>query len=147
MMIMSKIRTSVRRSFLFLRHFVLTRVYGMDIRSTAIVSFKARLDKTNPKGIHIGEKTVITTGVVILSHNYVMGDGTYIDTRIGDNVFIGVNSIIMPGVTVGNNIIVGAGSVVTKDIEDFSIVAGNPAALVRTDRSIGAFGLFDKKTK
>ena len=51
---------------------------------------------------------------------------------IGDNVFVGVGSIIMPGVTIGNNVIVAAGSVVTKDVEDGLVVAGNPAKPINT---------------
>lgn len=117
----------------------------MHIHPTALISLKARLDKTNPKGIYIGKKSVITTGVVILTHNYVKGDGTFVDTKIGDNVFIGVNSIIMPGVAIGNNIIIGAGSVVTKDVLDFSIVAGNPARILRKDKNIGEYGQFVNK--
>ena len=139
---MSKIRTLIRRIIIILKHFFQTKVYGMHIHPTALISLKARLDKTNPKGIYIGKKSVITTGVVVLTHNYVMGNGTFVDTKIGDNVFIGANAIIMPGITIGNNIIIGAGSVVTKDVEDFSIVAGNPARFIRKDENIGEYGQF-----
>lgn len=48
-------------------------------------------------------------------------------TRIGNDVWIGTGVTILPGVRIGNGAIVGAGSVITKDVEDFSIVAGNPA--------------------
>jgi maltose O-acetyltransferase len=47
--------------------------------------------------------------------------------KIGDNVFIGAGSIILPNVKIGNNVIIGAGSIVTKDVPDNSLVAGNPA--------------------
>lgn len=46
---------------------------------------------------------------------------------IKNNVYIGNNTLIMPGVTIGNNVIIGAGSVITKSISDNSVVAGNPA--------------------
>lgn len=49
---------------------------------------------------------------------------------IGDNVYIGNCSIILPGVTIGNNVIVGAGSVVTRSIADGQIVGGNPAKVI-----------------
>ena len=55
-----------------------------------------------------------------------------IDVTIGDNVWIGGNVCIMPGVTVGDNVVIGAGSVVTKDIPDSVIAVGNPCRVVRT---------------
>ena len=54
-----------------------------------------------------------------------------IDITIGDNVWIGGSTCIMPGVTIGNNVVIGAGSVVTKDIPDDVIAAGNPARVIR----------------
>ncbi|UUV98212.1 sugar O-acetyltransferase [Vagococcus luciliae] len=50
---------------------------------------------------------------------------------IKDNVWVGANSIILPGVTVGKNAVIAAGSVVTKDVPDNTIVGGNPAKLIR----------------
>ena len=54
-----------------------------------------------------------------------------IDVTIGDNVWIGGNVCIMPGVTIGNNVVIGAGSVVTKDLPDNVIAAGNPCRIIR----------------
>ena len=54
-----------------------------------------------------------------------------IEVTIGDNVWIGGNVCIMPGVTVGDNVVIGAGSVVTKDIPDSVIAVGNPCRIVR----------------
>ncbi len=51
---------------------------------------------------------------------------------VGDNVHIGTNSVIMPGVNVGNNVIIGVGSVVTKDIPDNSVAVGVPARVIKT---------------
>lgn len=50
---------------------------------------------------------------------------------VGDNVWIGGNSSVLMGVTIGNNVVIGAGSVVTKDIPDNAVVAGNPARIIR----------------
>ena len=54
-----------------------------------------------------------------------------IPVTIGDNVWIGGNSCIMPGVTIGNNVVIGGGSVVTKDIPDNMIAVGNPCKVIR----------------
>lgn len=53
------------------------------------------------------------------------------DTVIGHDVWIGHNAMILPGVTLGHGVIVGAGAVVTRDMPDFAVVAGNPAQVVR----------------
>ena len=50
---------------------------------------------------------------------------------IGNDVWIGANVIILPGVRVGDGVIIGAGSVVTKDVEDYTVVAGNPAKVIK----------------
>lgn len=52
--------------------------------------------------------------------------------RVGDNVFIGYGTIILPGVTIGSNVVIGAGSVVSKDIPDNSIAAGVPARVIKS---------------
>lgn len=54
-----------------------------------------------------------------------------IPVEIGDNVWIGGNTVILPGVHIGSNSIIGAGSVVTKDIPEWSIAAGNPCKVIR----------------
>lgn len=54
-----------------------------------------------------------------------------IPVTIGDNCWIGGNTVICPGVNIGNNVVIGAGSVVTKDIPDWSIAAGNPCRVIR----------------
>lgn len=54
-----------------------------------------------------------------------------IAVSVGDNVWIGGNTVICPGVHIGNNVVIGAGSVVTKDIPDWSLAAGNPCRVIR----------------
>lgn len=92
--------------------------------------------------ISIGKNTKITSGVAILAHDYspsvlvhthheiLLAGGK--KTTIGDNCFIGVNATIMPGKSIGNNCIIGSGAVVTTDIPDNVVVAGNPAKVIMT---------------
>ena len=51
--------------------------------------------------------------------------------HIGDDVWIGTNVIILPGVNIGSHCILGAGAIVTKDVPDYAIVGGNPARIIR----------------
>lgn len=102
----------------------------MDIGYNVKISRHAIVDRTiNPQGIHIGDNTIIAGNAIVLAHDHVRG--IRIDTYIGRNCFLGGGSIIMPGVKLGNCVIVGAGAVVTRDVPDNCIVAGNPAKIIR----------------
>lgn len=88
--------------------------------------------------VTIGDNCQLAPNVAI----YTAGHPVHPDSRnsayeygipvsIGDNCWIGGNSVICPGVKIGNNVIIGAGSVVTKDIPDWAIAAGNPCKVIR----------------
>ncbi len=120
------------------------RIKGYDIDKSAQMERGLNLDRINAKGIHIGADTIVTSKVTILSHYlraHVIIDkdnnvnthysGEICDTRIGRSCVIGVGAVIMGGVTIGNYCVVGAGAVVTKDVPDNTIVAGNPARVIK----------------
>lgn len=99
------------------------------------------IDRSRPYLLQIGEYCKITSGVTILTHDYsrsvlrrvygeIIGEGR--PTIIGDNVFIGMNSVILMGAHIGNNVIIGASSVVSGTIPDNVVIAGNPAKIIRT---------------
>jgi acetyltransferase-like isoleucine patch superfamily enzyme len=102
---------------------------------------KTIIDTTRPYLLKIGAYCKITSGVIILTHDYsrsvlrrVYGDivESAGQTVIGDNVFIGMNAVILMNTKIGNNVIIGAGSVVTKNIPDNTVAAGNPARVLCT---------------
>lgn len=97
------------------------------------------IDISRPCLLEIGEYCKITGGVTILTHDYsrsvlrrtngiLIGEGK--KTTIGNNVFIGMKSIILMGCQIGNNVIIGAGSIVSGKIPDNCVVAGNPARII-----------------
>lgn len=99
------------------------------------------LDRERPWMLKIGDYCKITRGCSILTHDYsrsvirmYCGDviGEAGETIIGNNVFIGINSVILMGTQIGDNVIIGSGSVVSGKIPSNVVVAGNPAKIIRT---------------
>ena len=95
---------------------------------------------TEPWIITLGNNVHITDGVKFITHD----GGTLLfrdqvpdleitkPITLGNNVYIGNNVIILPGVTIGNNVVIGAGAVVSKDIPDNSLAVGVPARVIKT---------------
>lgn len=95
-----------------------------------------RIDSSFPYLIRIGDNVTFSTNVTILAHDaslkMLCGLCKIGKVVIGNNVFIGANSCVLPGVEIGDNVIVGACSVVTKNIPNDVVVAGNPARIIKT---------------
>ncbi|WP_218648746.1 sugar O-acetyltransferase [Paenibacillus kribbensis] len=110
------------------------------------------------KNIHVGEDflsnynvTILDVGKVVIGDYCMIGPNSTISTvnhpmtvkgrreklsiikpvKIGNDVWIGANCVILPGVTIGNNVVIAAGAVVTKDIPDNCVVGGIPAKLIK----------------
>lgn len=88
-------------------------------------------------GIIIGDNAFIAPHVSLITENH----GLPADKRrtliskpivIGNNVWVGANATVLQGVTIGDNAVIGAGSVVTKDVPENSVVAGNPARMIKS---------------
>jgi len=120
---------------------IILRILGAKIGKGCYIYTSLRnFDKIYTDMIEIGNNVTITKGVILLCHDMAKD---YIHKKkhnnefvgkinIGDNCFIGTNSIILPNVKIGNNVIVGAGSVVSKNIQDNVVVAGNPAEIIKS---------------
>lgn len=136
-MSLNKLR-ALRKVLVGLKRGYLRRIWKMDIDPTTEMSLSAKFDLTNPRGVHVGAHTYVAFNARILSHD--MTRNTHRDTRIGRNCFIGGNALILPGVEIGDSCIVAAGSVVTRSVPAGSIVAGNPARIVRRGMALMSYG-------
>lgn len=152
----NKIATNLRIKFI-IRTFLATtiqkirmqkmRLIGYDIDPSTTLERNLNLDRLYPQGVHIGKSCMIASGTTILSHDHCKRIGPNIvdcllmDTYVGDRCFLAVNCTILPGIHIGNECVVGAGAVVTKDVPAHSIVAGNPAKIIRSNIRMGERGV------
>ena len=143
--LLSGVRRELRPLFSELRRLYFVHVWGMDIGPGCAISYSARLDKSYPRGVHIGEGTAINFGAAILTHDTPRG--LHADTWIGKQCNIGANSIIMAGVRVGDHCVVAAASVVMKDVPSNCLVAGNPARIMEKGIKTGPRGIIDRTVR
>lgn len=117
------------------------RSQGMIIGDNTVIYSPTHctIDQTRPWMIEIGNNVSITQGVTILTHGYdwsvfkgMYGDvlGSAGSVKIGDNVFIGMNTTILKGVSIGSNVVIGANSLINKDVPNNCVVAGNPQRVI-----------------
>lgn len=108
-------------------------VGNVSIGNNTVINFGCYLD--NRRGIHIGNNVGIAHDTKIYTLGHDIEDPKFCTkgapVYIGDDVFCFSNVLIMPGVTVGKGAVVLAGSVVTKDVEPWMVVGGNPAVKIR----------------
>lgn len=117
-----------------------TRLFSADnitIEDDVMISWGCNIVDSNMHSLHSADRVKDTRSAREAIRTNTMGqnvDYSNIVSKpviIREKAWIGFNAIIMKGVTVGKGAVVGAGSVVTKDVPDFAVVAGNPARIVK----------------
>ena len=110
-MLRLKIISCMSKAIRFGRMLLLSLKGYRNISKSYIVESGVKLDKLNPQGIHIGSGTLVASETIILAHEHIFRkpDGSYYmkDTYIGKYCFIGVRSLICPGVHIGNQCVIG----------------------------------------
>jgi len=117
------------------------RLLGVKIDNIwkVFIAYHVLIDSMHPEAVEIGEDVWLTREVKIIAHfnptpviKEIVGGKKVERVKIKRGAFIGISSIILPGVTVGEGSLVGPGSVVTKDVPDYTWVAGNPARPIKS---------------
>ena len=105
------------------------RCIGLTVGKNVYIGGDCSIDDNFPEAVTIEDDVIISHRVTIVAHDRsrLMVSPILIQKK----AFIGTGSIILPGVTVGNSSVVGAGSVVTKDVEPYTVVAGTPARVIK----------------
>lgn len=118
--------------FLGMKNWLYRTFLRMKVGHETSFALMVMLDVMFPEKIQVGRNTVIGYNTTILAHEYLIDEYRLGDVIIGDEVMIGANSTILPGVTIGDGAIVSAGTLVHKDVPAGAFVGGNPMQLIYT---------------
>lgn len=114
-----------------LKNWLYRTFLGMKIGEKTALAFMVMPDIMFPEKIKIGRNSIIGYNTTILAHEYLIDEYRLGPVVIGDEVMIGANSTILPGVVIGDRAVVAAGTVVHKDVPAGAFVAGNPMRVIR----------------
>lgn len=107
---------------------------GLTVGKGFVMQEEVLIDSSHCWHITIGDDVTLAPRVHILAHDAStkrhLGYTRIGRVSIGDRVFVGTSTIILPGVTIGSNVIIGAGSIVTQDIPSNVVATGNPAKIL-----------------
>ena len=118
--------------FLSMKNWLYRTFLGMKVGDKTSFALMVMLDVMFPEKISVGRNTVIGYNTTILAHEYLINEYRLGEVVIGDEVMIGANSTLMPGIEIGNGAIVSAGTLVHKDVPAGSFVGGNPMKVIYT---------------
>ena len=110
----------------------------MEVGDHTAFALMVMVDVFFPERIHVGTNSVIGYNTTILAHEYLIHEYRLGDVWIGDNVLIGANTTILPGITIGDGAVVAAGSVVHKNVAAGTFVGGNPLRELGSQRESGS---------
>lgn len=139
----TRLRNALHRRLVESIRLYYIHVWGMQIGEGVRLSLTAKLDRTNPRGVVIGDWTFLTFGSVVLTHDFV--NRRHMETKIGSYCFVGCGAVIMPGVTVGDHCIIGANALVREDVPDRCVVVGNPGRIVKRDIETIRWGMIPRE--
>lgn len=116
--------------FLGMKNWLYRTFLGMKVGNKTSFALMVMLDVMFPEKISVGRNTVIGYNTTILAHEYLINEYRLGNVVIGDEVLIGANSTLLPGIEIGNGAIVSAGTLVHKDVPAGAFVGGNPMKVI-----------------
>jgi acetyltransferase-like isoleucine patch superfamily enzyme len=124
--------------FLGMKNWLYRQFLRMKVGEQTSFALMVMLDVMFPEKISVGRNTVIGYNTTILAHEYLIKEYRLGPVVIGDEVMIGANSTILPGITIGDGAIVSAGTLVHKDVPSGYFVGGNPMRVIYTKEEMEA---------
>ncbi|HZG61690.1 MAG TPA: acyltransferase [Anoxybacillus sp.] len=118
--------------FLPLKNWLYRTFLKMEIGENTAFALMVMPDIMFPEKIKVGRNSIIGYNTTLLAHEYLIDEYRLGDVVIGDEVMIGANSTVLPGVVIGDRAVVAAGTVVHKDVPPGAFVGGNPMRIIYT---------------
>lgn len=118
--------------FVSVKRWLYNTFLGMKIGEKTALALMVMPDLMFPEKITIGKNSIIGFNTTLLAHEYLIDEYRLGEIIIGEEVMIGANSTILPGVMIGDHAIVSAGTLVNKDVPEGAFVGGNPMSLIFT---------------
>jgi acetyltransferase-like isoleucine patch superfamily enzyme len=118
--------------FLPVKNWLYRTFLKMEIGEHTAFALMVMPDIMFPEKIKVGRNSIIGYNTTLLAHEYLIDEYRLGDVVIGDEVMIGANSTVLPGVVIGDRAIVAAGTVVHKDVPPGAFVGGNPMRIIYT---------------
>lgn len=118
--------------FLSVKNWIYRNFLGMKVGKQTSFALMVMPDIMFPEKITIGKNSVIGYNTTILAHEYLIKEYRIGEVVIGDEVMIGANTTILPGVIIGDEAVISAGSLVHKDVPAGAFVGGNPMKIIYT---------------
>ncbi|KXZ17235.1 DapH/DapD/GlmU-related protein [Bacillus nakamurai] len=122
--------------FLGMKNWLYRTFLNMNIGKQTSFALMVMPDIMFPEKITVGKNSIIGYNTTILSHEYLIHEYRIGNVKIGDEVMIGANTTILPGVTIGNGAVVSAGTLVHKDVPAGVFAGGNPMKLIYTAKEM-----------
>ncbi|KGA95515.1 acetyltransferase [Alkalihalobacillus alcalophilus ATCC 27647 = CGMCC 1.3604] len=117
--------------FLKVKNWIYRTFLRMKVGEETAVALMVMMDIMFPEKISIGRNSIIGYNTTILSHEYLIKEYRLGNVNIGDEVMIGANTTILPGVTIGDGAVVSAGTLVHRDVPAGAFVGGNPMVIIK----------------
>jgi acetyltransferase-like isoleucine patch superfamily enzyme len=118
--------------FIPMKNWLYRTFLKMEVGDLTAFALMVMPDLMFPERISVGRNTIIGYNTTILTHEYLIEEYRLGDVVIGDEVMIGANSTVLPGVTIGDGAIVSAGTLVNRDVPVGAFVGGNPMKIIYT---------------
>ncbi|GEM02044.1 Acetyltransferase (isoleucine patch superfamily) [Halolactibacillus halophilus] len=118
--------------FLPVKNWLYRTLLRMDVGKQTSFALMVMVDLMFPERITVGHNSIIGYNTTILTHEYLINEYRLGYVTIGDEVMIGANCTILPGVRIGDGATVAAGTVVSKDIPAYAFAKGNPVMITET---------------